>query len=113
MQSGRDTHVLTWRGTAVNSILAVLLTSAGLDCEAHEVGVTIADTRPDQVRALLDQVSECPPLEDLAPFVKNLRGAKFDSFLPEDLLARHWAARNAPFREHVSNALEALRSAET
>lgn len=110
VRSGRDAHVLTWSGTAINSILAVLFTSAGLDCEAHEVGVTIADTSPDQVRAVMDQISECPPLEDLAPFVKNLRGAKFDSFLPDQLLGRCWAARNAPFRDGASRILDALKA---
>ena len=112
LQSGQDTHVLTWRGTAVNSILAVLLTSARLDCEAHDVGITAADATPAEVNGLLDRISECPPLEDLAPFVKNLRDAKFDSFLPEDLLGRQWAARNAPFRQGVSLTLDELRSAQ-
>ena len=109
--SGRDTHVLTWYGSAVNSILAVVVTSAGLHCEAHEVGVTIADASPDEVQRLLERIPECPPLPELAPFVENLRGAKFDEFVPEELLARHWAVRNAPFRDHVSSALEAVRSA--
>jgi len=112
LQSGHDTHVLTWRGTAVNSILAVLLTSAGLECEAHEVGITVADVTPDEAQNLLDRIIECPPLDDLAPFVKNLRGAKFDNFLPEDLLGRQWAARNAPFREGVSATLAELRTAQ-
>lgn len=113
LQSGRDTHVLTWRGTAVNSILAVLLTSAGLECEAHEVGITVADVTPDEAQNLLDRIIECPPLDDLAPFVKNLRGAKFDNFLPEVLLGRQWAARNAPFREGVSATLAELRTARS
>ena len=42
----------------------------------------------EDAQGLLDRISQCPPLDDLAPFVKNLRGAKFDNFLPEDLLAR-------------------------
>jgi ATP-dependent Lhr-like helicase len=110
VRSGDDTHVLTWRGTAVNSILAVLLTAAGFECEAHDVGVTAVDSSVEDVRGMLDRVAQCPPLEDLSPFVKTLRSAKFDEFLADDFLARYWAKRNEPFREAVSSTIQCLQS---
>ena len=76
--------------------------------EAHEVGVSVANATPDQVLALLAAVPECPPLEDLADFVENLRTAKYDLYLSEDLLRRAWIKRNAHLREDVTRALHAL-----
>ena len=108
--SGNDTHVLTWRGTAVNSILAVLLTSAGLECEAHDVGVTVVDSSPEDVRGMLQRVAQCPPLEHLAPFVKTLRSGKFDDFVPEALLRHYWATRNERFRDAVSATIGGLQT---
>jgi len=108
VQAGRDTHVLTWRGTAVTSLLAVLLTCAGLEAEAHDVGVTVVDATPNEIAAVLAQTPECPPIEHLAGFVQNLRQAKYDTYLPDDLLSRDWAARNAPLRDDVSAVLREL-----
>jgi ATP-dependent Lhr-like helicase len=110
VQAGRDTHVLTWRGTTVTSLFAVLLTCAGLEAEAHDVGVTVVDATPDEIRAVLAQTAECPPIEQLAGFVRNLRQAKYDTYLPDGLLSRDWAARNAPFRDDVSAVLQELRN---
>ena len=103
-----DVHLLSWRGTAVNSILAVLVTAAGLECDAHDVGVTVTGASAAEVRALLMHISKCPPLDELASFVKSLRIAKFDKFLPDALLAAYWARRNEPFMPLVSATIQDL-----
>ena len=108
LQAGNDTHVLAWRGTAVTSILAVLLSSAGLECEAHDIGVTVANASAEDVLALLAKTPVCPPIEDLAGFVQNLRHAKYDDFLTDDLLRSDWAARNANYRNAVTQVLQEL-----
>lgn len=76
---GRNTHVLTWTGTEMNSVLAFALTAAGLDCEVLDIGVTVLETTPDTVAAFLEQIADAPPpIEDIADFVENLRTEKFD-----------------------------------
>ncbi|MET2831335.1 hypothetical protein [Mesorhizobium shangrilense] len=39
LQADKDTHILTWRGTDANSVLAFAVTSAGLECVVLDVGV--------------------------------------------------------------------------
>lgn len=90
---GRDTHVLTWTGTEMNSVLAFALTAAGLECEVLDIGITVFETTPDTVAAFLEQIANAPlPIEDIAEFVENLRTAKFDELVPEGMLRQLWAA---------------------
>jgi ATP-dependent Lhr-like helicase len=111
IRSGRDTHLLLWRGTALNSVFAVMLASAGLECEAHDIGVTIADCSPDELAALVAAIPACPPVEDLAAFVENLRVAKYDQHVPDALLRHMWARRNAGLVPQVTAALREVQSA--
>ncbi|WP_316355199.1 DEAD/DEAH box helicase [Devosia sp.] len=89
---GRDTHVLTWTGTEMNSVLAFALSAAGLDCEVLDIGVTVMETPPDTIATFLEQIAQAPPaIEDIAEFVENLRTEKFDELIPEEMLRRLWA----------------------
>lgn len=93
LAAGRDTHVLTWTGTAMNSVVAFALTAAGLDCEVLDIGVTVLDTPPDTVMVLLEQISGAPPsINDIADFVEGLRTEKYDELIPEQMLRRLWAS---------------------
>lgn len=111
MPAVRDTHVITWRGTAVNSVLSIVLMSAGLEVAVHDIGITAVDVTPEQLSAVLRQAGDCPPMEDLSEFVAGLRTAKLDDFVDEALLRRLWAARNERYRDDVTHVLENLRSA--
>ena len=95
--SGRDTHVLLWRGTMMNSVFAIALATAGLECSLHDVGITVADATVDDVAAILRRIADMPPIavEDIADFVENLQTAKFDEYVPTDLLRRVWARMHA------------------
>lgn len=96
LAAGRDTHVLTWTGTAMNSVLAFAITAAGLDCEVLDVGVTVLDTAPDAAKLILQQIAESPPpIEDIADFVEGLRTEKFDELVPEQMLRRLWASAHS------------------
>ena len=103
--SGRDTHLLTFAGSAVNDIIAILLNSAGLECEAKDVGVTVAECAPDELYRILDSLKEMPAIEDLAPFVANLRNAKYDEFIDEGLLRNLWVRRNRSAWAEASQVL--------
>lgn len=109
--AARDTHVITWRGTAVNSVLAIVLMSAGLEVAVHDIGVTAVDVTPEQLASVLRQAGDCPPMEDLSDFVLGLRTAKLDDHVDEQLLRRMWASRNERHRGDVSHVLDGLRSA--
>lgn len=93
--SGGDTHVLLWRGTAMNNVLAVALTGAGIGCEAHDLGVTLADTTPAEAQKLLAQLSRAPSAATLSEFVEGLQSSKYDHLAPAGLLRRLWARRHA------------------
>jgi len=41
---GRETHLFLWRGTAVTNAFAIALQAAGLECEPHDLGVTLPGT---------------------------------------------------------------------
>lgn len=91
--SGRDTHVLLWRGTMMNSVFAIALATAGLECSPNDVGITVADATVGEVTAILRKIADMPPMpvEDIADFVENLQTAKFDEYVPTGLLRRLWA----------------------
>ena len=108
LESGSSTHVLTWRGSAANSVLAVLLSSIGFDCETFDVGVTLTSAAPDDARDVIASLDGCSPIEDLSAFVANLVVEKYDPYVPDDLLRTHWARRNAHLREEVSNLIGEL-----
>lgn len=92
LAAGRDTHILTWTGTAMNSVLAFAISAAGLDCEVLDIGVTVLDTAPNTVFAILQQIAEAPPpIVDIADFVEGLRTEKFDELIPEQMLRQLWA----------------------
>lgn len=97
LASGRDTHVMSWRGTAMNSVFAIALSAAGIECTPHDIGVTAANCTAEEVAAILARIADMPPMpvEDIASFVENLRAAKFDEHVPSSLLRRLWARANA------------------
>lgn len=91
--SGRDVHVLLWRGTEFCAVFSIALQSAGLEVEVNDLGVTVANATVEEVRGMVADLAAMPPIAaaDLAEFVENLRTAKYDEFVPETLLRRFWA----------------------
>ncbi len=96
----------------MNSVFAIAMAAAGLECAVHDIGVTVAETEPDPVKAIIGQIAENPPaVEDLADFVGNLRVAKYDAMVPEPLLRRLWAKANAESAAHLqAQAMTLLES---
>ena len=93
----RDTHVMLWRGTALNAVFAMALQSAGLQCSVHDIGVTVTKATPAEVAVVIKTLGAAShaSLQQIADFVDNLRSAKFDEFAPEALLRRIWRRNNA------------------
>lgn len=106
--TGRDTYLLTWKGTAVNSIVAILMTAAGLEAQAQDIGVTVANTTPAELRAILASVTMCPPVEELVGVIGNVRSAKYDELISEDLLIRLWCDRNRYLEYDVTQVLSKI-----
>jgi ATP-dependent helicase Lhr and Lhr-like helicase len=94
LQAQKDVHVLTWQGSAINAVLAILLTSTGIACETFDVGLSITSASLEDVRNVLAAIGECPPMDQLAQFVENLNNEKFDPFVPQALLKENWAVRH-------------------
>jgi len=112
IDSGKDCHVMTWRGSAANGLFAVLLGSVGFECESFDVGVTLLGTTSDDAAHVLAALDGCPPVETLGRFVSNLAHEKYDEYIPEDLLRRFWVKRNsyleADVREIIRQIAQAL-----
>ena len=109
VEAGGDAYLMTWAGTAVNDLLAILVQAAGVECEANDVGIIAVECGADELVRLLASVIEFPSVESLSGFVENLRSAKLDEFVDENLLRRLWAARNVPVRQEAITVLaEAL-----
>jgi ATP-dependent Lhr-like helicase len=89
--------------------MAIFIRSAGLECEALDVGVGVTDCSPDELRAVLGSVTAFPSIEQLGEFVGNLRNAKLDDHIDEDLLRRLWCDRNRCNLPSAASALRDLR----
>jgi ATP-dependent Lhr-like helicase len=111
LASGHDCQIFLWRGTMVNSIVAVILTCAGFACEADDVGVTVLDRTCDEVEAFLEGLIDVPDPDTVAAFAQNLRTAKYDQQISDDLLRRFWARRNASAWPVVRTALREVSKA--
>lgn len=111
--AGHDAHIFLWRGTALTNVFAVVLQSAGLECEAHDLGVTITDTTPDKARAFMRQIANAdPPKPDsLSEFVGNLRSAKYDDLLSEEIHRIEWQKRNAAYCLEIPGAAQSVLQA--
>jgi ATP-dependent helicase Lhr and Lhr-like helicase len=101
LQHGRETHLLTWRGTRLNGLLAAALTRPGLRCEAHDLGVSAVLERGEEgeaapdLRAALEAIASDPPdVMALATRVGAVASAKFDALVPEEVLKEFWAVGN-------------------
>jgi ATP-dependent Lhr-like helicase len=110
--AGRDAHLFLWTGTAINSIAAVVLHCAGFECEAHDVGVTVFDVEPEDLRSFLAAIAAIPTPEEVAQFAKNLRHAKYDDYLSEELLRKDWVRRNSASWPAVEAAIHEAGSPE-
>jgi ATP-dependent Lhr-like helicase len=104
-EAGGDAYLMTWAGTAVNDLLAILVQATGLECEANDVGIVAVECGTNELARLLASVTEFPSVESLSGFVENLRSAKLDEFIDGNLLRRLWAARNVPVREEAITVL--------
>jgi ATP-dependent Lhr-like helicase len=108
LQGDKDVHVLTWRGSTINSVLAVLLTSTGIACETFDVGVTVTGASLEDTRDVLATIGKCPPVAELGPFVENLASEKFDEFVPSELLRNHWVVRHAHLAPEITELIQTL-----
>jgi ATP-dependent Lhr-like helicase len=112
VSAGKDTHVFTWHGSDVNAVLGFAFASAGLECAVMDVGVTVLDTHPDVVLAIMKQIAERPPdIDSVAEFVENLQSAKFDEMVPEDLLRRLWTRSRQDVADRVARIVQGMVAA--
>lgn len=95
LPSGDDLHLVLFCGTAMNSVIAVALTAVGFECDAHDLGVTVANSAPAALPGILSALDQPPSAEALSLHVKTLQTAKFDEYAPPELLQRVWARQNA------------------
>ncbi len=110
VQSGKDTHVLLWRGTAFNSAFSIGLSAVGFECSVHDIGLTVSDAAPNEVLLALQQMAAMPSISpyDLAEKVGNLRTAKYDNYVPTRVLRYLWAQRNDAIVGEIAGVASSL-----
>lgn len=108
--AGEDTHVFLWRGTALSTLVGVVLNAKGFQNTVHDLGVTVAKVSPDEIRAILRKMAPEAAMTatEMSAYVHSLRVAKFDDMVPEPLLRRLWARRHERFEEPLSTLLAEL-----
>ena len=98
LDTGSAVHLFPWVGSAATSVIAVALATFGVRAEANDLSVLLPGIGMDEAGQALAKLSASTP-EDLRRIEENARGlcnAKYDEFVPEHLLRRLWARRNAP-----------------
>ncbi|WP_207764665.1 DEAD/DEAH box helicase [Hyphococcus luteus] len=107
---GRDAHLFLWRGTALTNAFAVALQAAGLECETHDLGVTLPETTADEARAILRQITRADGLtaQALSDCVENIRSAKYDDLVSEEILRNEWRKRNEPYFGEIAEVARRL-----
>jgi ATP-dependent Lhr-like helicase len=105
VEDGDLVHVLSWRGTHFNKLLAEVVRAKGYMCRADEVGVTIAGSESDPIRAVF--VGDLPTLDELSANVSGILNGKYDRHVPEKGLREYWATRH---RQLESELTEFCRS---
>ena len=102
---GEDCHLLTWQGSRFNRLVAMILGGKGFVCSANEVGVSVAGSHSDRLRAAL--ATDVPSIDDLSSQAAVLEG-KYDRHVPEELRKRHWVKRHKPLEDDVTAFSEAI-----
>jgi ATP-dependent Lhr-like helicase len=97
LDTGRDVHVLLWRGDVAASVFAAALTLVGFQVEPNDIGVTLPKTSLNAARGGLERIARFrkADLDRLTEQVQGLRSAKFDAYVPEPVLRRFWSRRHA------------------
>ncbi len=80
-------HLFPWLGTAKLDTLRLALRYAGLKVEQSRIHLSVGDATISLVEEALGALAaKPPPAETLAFLADNLRTAKFDGFIPDELL---------------------------
>ena len=90
--SGELCHLLSWRGTRYNKLLAEVLRMKGFACTPDEMGVTIAASEAGPIAAAL--ADDLPTLDELSARIRGVIHGKYDRQVPEQVLRNYWVTRH-------------------
>jgi ATP-dependent helicase Lhr and Lhr-like helicase len=95
IQFGTTVYLLPWKGDKIVNTLFALLLREKLSADINAGIIAIADTSIEQVKAILQQLSQAHLGEAwiLAEIVPERKLEKYDSYLPENLLLMGYASQ--------------------
>jgi len=102
LEMGGTVLLFPWVGTSTVAAMCVALQGIGIKSEDNGLGITAVGTA-DEVTDTLRKLASFTK-DDLAEVVNGvvaLGTAKYDEFVPETLLQRFWARRNAAAIEQI------------
>ena len=92
--NGSECRLFTWRGDWVNDTLVLLLTTKGMRAVNEGMCLAILGMSETAVRDVIRELCAAPPQDSVA-LVENVQNkflGKWDGLLPDELLARNYAA---------------------
>lgn len=95
--TGAGVHLFPWVGSAIASVMTVALATLGVSAEANGIGVSIPKLSIDEAKKDLARLAAFTS-QDLARIEESALGlcnAKYDEYVPDQLLRRFWGRRNA------------------
>ncbi|TPG53640.1 DEAD/DEAH box helicase [Roseomonas nepalensis] len=114
LRAGNDVHLMTWRGTRSNGLLAILLGAEGFKCWAHDIGIVVFQPDLDQLARRLAKLEAegVPDLEAVAADVGALASGKFDGLIAPKVLQSFWALGIQGTAQEVRSVVSPLRIAD-
>lgn len=104
--------LFTWCGTAVNGLLSLAFKISGLPAEVHAAGIVIPGASR---RAVTDIIATWAAvgatIDDLGAAVETFASAKWDEFVPVEVLRGQWKRTFAPFVYELNELLQSLSTA--
>lgn len=110
VQEEADLHLLLWRGTQATAVFGAVLSMAGLECEVHDLGLILPNTKGEEVAPILEKLVTMEKIDpmDVAEFVKYIGDGRFRESVPEWLARKQWADQNASLIRTVPTMAKAV-----
>jgi len=109
LEMGGTVLLFPWAGTSTLAAMCVALQGIGIKSEDNGVGITAVGTADDVTDALRKlALFTKDDLAEVENGIVALGTAKYDEFVPETLLRRFWARRNAGIIERIPSIADRL-----
>lgn len=102
---GNEIHIMTWKGTIINEMIALAFLSKGIKSYTFDAGITLSNMSTSDVLQEIQNIIDTPPSpESLADSISFDKG-KYNSFISIDILKKHWVKNNNDIQNQIVQPL--------